>query len=498
MESGIVATGVTWPPTPWARSVDARLAVLEQAEREERRAWSQAGPAGGELDLQRRRLAEGPAGGERPAGRRGPARGPHRDARPGGSGRSARCRRGSARPRCRAGRSGTGRCPRPRGTRPSPAPGSRTRSLAACSVGRSTRSTRIGPSQSSPPDELERRRAGRRRQLVAEDPRADRRPSPRRARPPRRSARGAGRSAGPRGLRAAPDRRTARPGPARAQRSPSRLGAPGRSARTSSVNGSSRGASRRSPSPTPGHREIGPLRPALVRPLKPSRQAEPGRVPGRGRRKRPGRAGRRGGSSPRPAVRPQFQRVSRSAAARASLACRTARRTRAGDSLDAARPSSSGSWSTSAACWPIPGRKRSSVIASERSSRSAAPEPRDQPDRQGDGEPGQGDAQQDLTRASRRAGATQSRSDEDDGRRDRPGRGVERELEGHLEPERSGASAPARRGAAPAPREAIRVRRCGSLSRWSRSVSRRGRSDDRTFRPFGRSCAKSTRPSGPG
>ena len=65
MVSGIVATGVTWPPTPTARNVTRGSRSFKQADRQERRPRVQPGPARAERDLQCRGIAQGPAGGER-------------------------------------------------------------------------------------------------------------------------------------------------------------------------------------------------------------------------------------------------------------------------------------------------------------------------------------------------------------------------------------------------------------------------------------------------
>ena len=67
MVSGIVATGVTWPPTPTARKRDPRLAVPQQCPID-RNAGRESRPvsARAERDLQGRGLAQGPVGGERP------------------------------------------------------------------------------------------------------------------------------------------------------------------------------------------------------------------------------------------------------------------------------------------------------------------------------------------------------------------------------------------------------------------------------------------------
>ena len=131
----------------------ARLAVLEQADRQERRLGVEPGPVRGEQDLQRRRLAERPAGGERPGVDAVQRRGPHRDGPSGGSraigsvptrvsstsvsGRKSRCWRGVL-----------------DGAELALSAASRARGRGASSpqaTGRSTRSTGIGPSQSSPP-----------------------------------------------------------------------------------------------------------------------------------------------------------------------------------------------------------------------------------------------------------------------------------------------------------------------------------------------------------
>ena len=151
-ESGTVATGVTWPPTPTARKVTRGSRSLSRPEREERGPGVEAGLAGRQQDLERGRLAERPVGGEGPvieplrarAGSRdGPSTGcPRAVSLPASvsstsvSGRNSRCWRGSA----------TSRKPS------SAAPGSLTRSLvsARATGGRRVRSV-IGPSQSSPP-----------------------------------------------------------------------------------------------------------------------------------------------------------------------------------------------------------------------------------------------------------------------------------------------------------------------------------------------------------
>ena len=137
---------------------DPRLAVAQEAERQERRAArTRPVSADVEQDLERRRLAERPLGRERPV---------VHALEPGGlpgwtfnwmsasfslptsvnstsvSGRKSRCWSGVVDVR-----------------QPSPAvPGSLTRRRVSASEGRSTRSTVIGPSQSSPPVKLEGRR----------------------------------------------------------------------------------------------------------------------------------------------------------------------------------------------------------------------------------------------------------------------------------------------------------------------------------------------------
>ena len=65
MVSGIVATGVTWPPTPWARSVTRGSRSFSRPSDRNDGLESRPVPSRGELDLQGRRLAERPAGGER-------------------------------------------------------------------------------------------------------------------------------------------------------------------------------------------------------------------------------------------------------------------------------------------------------------------------------------------------------------------------------------------------------------------------------------------------
>ena len=391
----------------------------------------------------------------------------------------------------------TGRRPRPRGTRPSAAPGSRTRSLVACKRGPVDPLDPDRPEPVVAADQLERRRAGRRRQLVAEAPRADRRSSPRRGRPLRRSARGAGRSGGSRAARACCRIANGSPRPGTAQPIASRLRGRGRSARTSSVNGSSRGASRRSPSPSPvteryvrcGQRSFEPR----------SQRARLSRAAaGAMRAKATGTSsGAEEHERPRAAVRPQFQCVSPVGGGQAP-------RSRAGRPggpgparpSSSASPSRSGSWSTSATCWPVPGPEAVERHRQREVVERGGPEPRDGADRQG--------------RRRSRPGSTPSRTDGASGRagarsRARPGPRPPRPRRPRRRARTpapsgagaSGAAARAGRAAAPAPRGAIRVRRSVAVSVVTVGLAGRssGRSD---VRPSGTSCAKSTRRSGPG
>ena len=114
--SGIVATGVTWPPTPTARNVTR--GSRSRSRPIDRNTGRESSPVrlGAERDLQRRGLAKGPVGGERPVVEAIGA-GVFPTGSSAGRPPAARCRPGSARPRCRAGRPGAGAGPRRSGTR---------------------------------------------------------------------------------------------------------------------------------------------------------------------------------------------------------------------------------------------------------------------------------------------------------------------------------------------------------------------------------------------